>query len=103
MEIGEKIREVIAWSPYQEWDIASAIGVSKSTMSGYINGTAEIPLSRLKRIADFMDVSLWVFLNQEALPAASMDLTEQESLLVTEYRRLKRDQQTKIYELMKTM
>ena len=57
-------------------------------ISSYIKGVHAVSLEAAQKIADALDVSLWVLLNGEALPVTTLDMTEKERRLIGEYRRL---------------
>ena len=88
MTLGEKIQEVLDWSGLHQKDLAEATGISPSMISSYIKGVHAVSLEAAQKIADALDVSLWVLLNGEALPVMTLDMTEKERRLIGEYRRL---------------
>lgn len=88
MTVGEKIQEVLDWSGLHQKDLAEATGISPSMISSYIKGVHAVSLEAAQKIADALDVSLWVLLNGEALPVMTLDMTEKERRLIGEYRRL---------------
>lgn len=88
MTVGEKIQEVLDWSGLHQKDLAEATGISPSMISSYIKGVHAVSLEAAQKIADALDVSLWVLLNGEALPVTTLDMTEKERRLIGEYRRL---------------
>lgn len=79
MTLGEKIQEVLDWSGLHQKDLAEATGISPSMISSYIKGVHAVSLEAAQKIADALDVSLWVLLNGEALPVMTLDMTEKVS------------------------
>lgn len=103
MKIGEKIKEVIDWSPYTQKDVAEVLDVSQTMVSNYISGANPISLDKLERLAEFMGVSIWVFLNGEPLPVTTLDITTQEAELIAEYRRLDGEEQKALNQFLKSI
>lgn len=87
MTVGEKIQELLDWGGKNQKELAELSGVSQSAISDYIRNI-RIPIEAAQKIADALDVSLWVLLNGEALPVTALDMTEKERRLIGEYRRL---------------
>lgn len=94
--VGEKIKEVLTWSgKTQKW-LASQLDMPYSTFNGYICGRHRMSIDMVKRIADALDVSYYVLLNDESLPADSLELNEDERQMLARYRLLTHGQRTMI-------
>ena len=88
MTVGEKIQELLDWGGKNQKELAELSGVSQSAISDYIRNIRIPSIEAAQKIADALDVSLWVLLNGEALPVTALDMTEKERRLIGEYRRL---------------
>lgn len=88
MTVGEKIQELLDWGGKNQKELAELSGVSQSAISDYIRNIRIPSIEAAQKIADALDVSLWVLLNGEALPVMTLDMTEKERRLIGEYRRL---------------
>ena len=88
MTVGEKIQELLDWGGKNQKELAELSGVSQSAISDYIRIIRIPSIEAAQKIADALDVSLWVLLNGEALPVTTLDMTEKERRLIGEYRRL---------------
>lgn len=88
MTVGEKIQELLDWGGKNQKELAELSGVSQSAISDYIRNIRIPSIEAAQKIADALDVSLWVLLNGEALPVTALDMTEKERGLIGEYRRL---------------
>ena len=88
MTVGEKIQELLDWGGKNQKELAELSGVSQSAISDYIRNIRIPSIEAAQKIADALDVSLWVLLNGEALPVTTLDMTEKERRLIGEYRRL---------------
>ena len=87
MTVGEKIQELLDWGGKNQKELAELSGVSQSAISDYIRNIRIPSIEAAQKIADALDVSLWVLLNGEALPVTALDMTEKERRLIGEYRR----------------
>ena len=88
MTVGEKIQELLDWGGKNQKELAELSGVSQSAISDYIRNIRIPSIEAAQKIADALDVSLWVLLNGEALQVTTLDMTEKERRLIGEYRRL---------------
>jgi len=88
MTVGEKIQELLDWGGKNQKELAELSGVSQSAISDYIRNIRIPSIEAAQKIADALDVSLWVLLNGEAHPVTTLDMTEKERRLIGEYRRL---------------
>ena len=88
MTVGEKIQELLDWGGKNQKELAELSGVSQSAISDYIRNIRIPSIEAAQKIADALDVSLWVLLNGVALPVTTLDMTEKERRLIGEYRRL---------------
>ena len=88
MTVGEKIQELLDWGGKNQKELAELSGVSQSAISDYIRNIRIPSIEAAQKIADALDVSLWVLLNGETLPVTTLDMTEKERRLIGEYRRL---------------
>ena len=88
MTVGEKIQELLDWGGKNQKELAELSGVSQSAISDYIRNIRIPSIEAAQKIADALDVSLWVLLNGEALPVTALDMSEKERRLIGEYRRL---------------
>ena len=88
MTVGEKIQELLDWGGKNQKELAELSGVSQSATSDYIRNIRIPSIEAAQKIADALDVALWVLLNGEALPVTTLDMTEKERRLIGEYRRL---------------
>ena len=68
MTVGEKIQELLDWGGKNQKELAELSGVSQSAISDYIRNIRIPSIEAAQKIADALDVSLWVLLNGEALP-----------------------------------
>lgn len=96
MTIGEKIGEVLDWSGVTQKELSERTGISPSMVSSYISGTHAVSFESASKIADALDVSLWVLLNGEPLPANENEITKDESRVIGEYRLLTGDEKEMI-------
>lgn len=103
MTVGEKIQEVMDWRGKSQEVLGRLCGISQSAISEYINDKHSPPIDKLKKIADALDVSLWTFLNEEALPVTTLDITTQEAELIAEYRRLDGEEQKALNQFLKSI
>lgn len=78
MTVGEKIQELLDWGGKNQKELAELSGVSQSAISDYIRNIRIPSIEAAQKIADALDVSLWVLLNGEALPVTALDMTEKE-------------------------
>ena len=61
MDLSNKLKEFFEYMKYENItavEIANKIGISKKTLSNYINGDAYIPLKHLNNISNILDVSV---------------------------------------------
>lgn len=77
MTVGEKIQELLDWGGKNQKELAELSGVSQSAISDYIRNIRIPSIEAAQKIADALDVSLWVLLNGEALPVTTLDMTEE--------------------------
>ena len=73
MTVGEKIQELLDWGGKNQKELAELSGVSQSAISDYIRNIRIPSIEAAQKIADALDVSLWVLLNGEALPVTEVD------------------------------
>ena len=100
MSTDEKIREVMQWSGVTQKDLARRMGMKYTTLNGYLCGHNRIPLDVIKQIASALHVSVFLLINEEPLPADSMELTQDERAIINRYRQLTMEQQEIIAQSM---
>lgn len=103
MNVGEKIQEILDWNGMQQKVLAKKAGLPVSTVNGYITKGRGIPIEAAAKMADVLGVSLLTLLNTEAMPIKPLELTEAESLMVTEYRMLTRSQRELVAQIIELL
>lgn len=69
MMIANNILDILKKQGKKQMDLADGIGVSKQTMSKMLNGGRSINAIELKRIADYLKVSMESIMQMPAIPA----------------------------------
>lgn len=99
MTVGEKVKEVLVWSHIQQKELAYRLNLPYATVHNYISGRSPMPLDVIKQISEVLDVSLFLLLNEEPLPADSTELTKEERALLGRYRLLRRAQREMVDQI----
>jgi len=80
-QIGEKIRRLRLTKGLSQKDLAGYVGVTYQQIQNYEKGKSKIPVDRLIRIAEALEVSLDYFLkefdnNQDKVPESELALLQ---------------------------
>lgn len=103
MTVGKKLQELMDWSGKQQVALAKETGISQSMISEYVRDVREPPLPQLRKIAAALDVTLWALLNGAPMVVKSIDLTEAEQQMVSEYRTLTREEREMVDSMLRTL
>jgi len=83
-------------------DLATKLGIARTTYSGYENGAREPDLDTLKRIADFFEVSLDYLLNRDG--SNEMKLNDDiKTKLNEEFAKLTKEEQENLLAFIERM
>lgn len=93
MDVGSKILEVLTWSGISQAELARRTKIAPTTINGYVLGKRKVPFKSLEKIAAALNVSIFIFLNGEPLPANYTELTSAERQMLGDFRMLTRNQQ----------
>ena len=72
--------------------LARALGLSESTLSGYLRGARTTPYDVLAQIADYLNVSTDYLLGRTDVPDIPLRLSDSERRLILDLRTLNPDQ-----------
>ena len=103
MTIGQKLDEVMSWKGVQQKPLANATGISQSMISEYVRDVREPSLEALRKLAAALDVSPWVLMNGDPLPVTIYDITEDESLMLAQYRSLDAEERETVDHVLRTL
>ena len=84
MKFGDKLRCARIQKGYTQDYVASAIGIAKSTLSGYENGSREPDVFKIKQLMDVLDISS-AYLFDDA-DSSAIDLSDMERSIILSYR-----------------
>lgn len=64
--IAKNLQKLRSVSSYTQEEIASALGISRSSYSNYESGLREMPLNLMEKAADFFGCELYLFFEENA-------------------------------------
>ena len=85
-EFGERLATLLSERSFTQTEVCRATGIPKSAMSQYLSGCFKPRGERLEKLAAFLGVSPACLLGFEETEK-TVFLTEQEKILITQYRR----------------
>lgn len=92
MDLQTRIRDLIEDRDTTQKRVAKALGITESTMSGYMTGKVRLPAWLVKMCAEYFQVSTDYLYGLTDDPQQSMELSPTERELVLNFRTLTRDQ-----------
>ncbi len=122
MKIGDKIRDRRKKAKLTQEDIARLLDVDRVTVSKYESGAIDIPLSRLEKMAEALEVSIVELLDvddnfpvtlryeakkptgdgeQKRSSPDELQLTEGETALIQLFRKVPQDKQRIVIEMIR--
>lgn len=84
MKFGDKLRYARMQKGYTQDHVAAAVGIAKSTLSGYENGSREPDVFKIKQLMDVLDISS-SYLFDDA-DSVAFDLSDVERSIILAYR-----------------
>lgn len=84
MKFGDKLRYARMQKGYTQDHVAAAVGIAKSTLSGYENGSREPDLFKIKQLMDILEISS-AYLFDDA-DSSTIDLSDVERSIILAYR-----------------
>lgn len=91
MTFGERLRQTRKNKGYTQKELASIIGIAKSTLTGYEKDNREPDVIKIKKLAEALDVSAGYLLGVDCCPAilvTKVELTNEEHQIIKKYRSL---------------
>lgn len=92
MDLQIRIRDLIEDRDTTQKKVAKAVGITESTMSGYMTGKVRLPAWLVKMCAEYFQVSTDYLYGLTDDPQRPLDLSPAERDLVLNFRTLTRDQ-----------
>ena len=92
MDLQTRIRDLIEDRDTTQKRVAKALGITESTMSGYMTGKVRLPAWLVQMCAEYFQVSTDYLYGLTDDPQQSMELSPTERELVLNFRTLTRDQ-----------
>ena len=84
MKFGDKLRYARMQKGYTQDYVAAAVGIAKSTLSGYENGSREPDVFKIKQLMDVLDISsAYLF---DDTDSSVIDLSDMERSIICAYR-----------------
>ena len=102
MALGDRIREARKSAGLTQGQLASMVGIGKSTLSGYEHDGREPTMQILAKIMDVLGVDANFLLQDEARNQGSI-LTDDEVMLIENYRELSDENRQKALRLVTAM
>lgn len=99
---GEKLQELIDWSGISRAELARRAGISPGSINGYINSGRKPSAEIAKRMAAGLGVSISTLMGEEPLSLNSLELTDDEGLMLSKFRTLTPHQQELIKMVIET-
>lgn len=84
MKFGDKLRYARMQKGYTQDHVAAAVGIAKSTLSGYENGSREPDVFKIKQLMDILEISS-AYLFDDA-DSSTIDLSDVERSIILSYR-----------------
>ncbi len=100
MKNGEKLKELIDELGVTQKTFAKTVGVSESTLSGYIHTTREPDMSTLAQISKTLNVSADFLLDLQFNSDTAFSVTEQEKIILERLRTLSQQQRDLVNEMI---
>lgn len=92
MDLQTRIRDLIEDRDMTQRKIAKVLGITESTMSGYLTGKVRLPAWLVQACAEYFQVSTDYLYGLTNDPQQKIDLSPAERDLVLSFRTLTRDQ-----------
>lgn len=92
MDLQTRIRDLIEDRDMTQRKIAKVVGITESTMSGYLTGKVRLPAWLVQACAEYFQVSTDYLYGLTNDPQQKIDLSPTERDLVLSFRTLTRDQ-----------
>ena len=92
MDLQTRIRDLIEDRDTTQKKVAKAVGITESTMSGYMTGKVRLPAWLVQMCAEYFQVSTDYLYGLTDDPQRPLDLSPAELDLVLNFRTLTRDQ-----------
>lgn len=80
LTFAEVLEDAIQRSPYSKGEVAEHLGVSKSTVSNWVNGARKPDIDKVIQLCLFLDVDLYYMIGA-TLPCGELHPSEQELLM----------------------
>mgnify|MGYP001028885451 FL=1 len=92
MDLQTRIRDLIEDRDTTQKKVAKAVGITESTMSGYMTGKVRLPAWLVQMCAEYFQVSTDYLYGLTDDPQRPLDISPAERDLVLNFRTLTRDQ-----------
>lgn len=97
MAFGDKLSELLEEKDISQKEFANTLNIAPTTLNGYIKNKRQPDFELVKNIAFILNVSTDYLLDYNG---SGIDLTVRELSLISKMRRLNKEQQEMIYDLV---
>lgn len=103
MSIHERLREYLGDRDIRQKELAAALDIPKTTLSGYMTGKRQFPHEMVKKIAETLEITTDYLYGLTEDPKPPIALSRAERGLMETYRALSREQRELVLQTIRLM